>query len=152
VCVGLQNNMDLGQTVPSVCSATCLTVSAGGSEVSDIREEEVLHTQEEEEDPLAIALPTVTAADTVCCVCNVVVLTVLQDCTVASVFCQCVVWCSGVTLLCRRRQCAACGFSSLSICIYVSTSVQRVIAKKLTGLPYMILKNKIKIFDIFKIR
>jgi hypothetical protein len=84
-----------------------VTVSAGGSEVSDIRVVEVLHTQEEEEDPLAVALPPVTAADTVCCVCNIVMLLVVQDCTVASAFWQCVVWCLGVTLLCRRRQCAA---------------------------------------------
>jgi hypothetical protein len=52
---------------------------------------EILHTQEEEEDPLAVALPTVTASDMVCCVCNIVVLLVVQDCTVASAFCQCVV-------------------------------------------------------------
>jgi hypothetical protein len=89
--------MDLGETVPSVCSETGLTVSADGSEVSDIKVEEVLHTQEEE-DPLAIALPAVTVADTVCYVCNIVVLTVVQGCTVASAFWQCVVWCLGVTL------------------------------------------------------
>jgi hypothetical protein len=107
VCVGLQNSMDLRETVPSVCSETGLTVSVGGSEVSDIRAEEVLHTQEEEEDSLAVALPTVTAADTVCYVCNIVLLTLVQACTVASAFWQCVVWCLGVTLQCRGRQCAA---------------------------------------------
>jgi hypothetical protein len=88
-----------------VCSETGLTVSAGGSEVSDMEVKEVLHIQEE--DPLAVALPAVTAADTVCYVCNIVVLTVLQDCTVASAFWQYVVWCLGVTLQCRRRQYAA---------------------------------------------
>ena len=35
VCGGLQNSMDLGETVPSVCSETGLTVSADGSEVSE---------------------------------------------------------------------------------------------------------------------
>jgi hypothetical protein len=96
-CVGLQNSFDVGETVPSVCSGTCLTVSADGSEVSDVRVEEFLHTQEEE-DHLAVALPAVKAADTVCYVCNIVVLTVVQVCTVASAFWQCVVWCLGVTL------------------------------------------------------
>jgi hypothetical protein len=98
--------MDLGETVPSVCSETGLTVSAGGSEVSDIRAEEVIHTQEEE-DRLSAALPAVTAADTVCNVCNIVLLTVVQACTVASAFWQYVLWCLDVTLQCRRRQCAA---------------------------------------------
>jgi len=92
----LQNIMYLGETVPSVCSETHLTLSAGGSEVSDIRAEEVLQTQEE--DRLAAALPAVTAADTVCYMCNIVLLTVVQACTVASAFCQCVVWCLYVTL------------------------------------------------------
>jgi hypothetical protein len=99
--------MDLGETVPSVCSETGLIVSAGGSEVSDIREEVVLHTQEEEEDRLAAALPAVMAADTVCNVCNIVLLTVMEACTVASAFWQYVLWCLGVTLQCRRRQYAA---------------------------------------------
>jgi hypothetical protein len=107
VCVGLQNSMDLGETVPSVCSETCLTVSAGGSEVSDIREEEVLHTQQEEEENLAAALPAVTAVDTVCYVCNIVLLILVQACTVASAFWQWVVWCLAVTSQCRWRQCAA---------------------------------------------
>jgi hypothetical protein len=93
VCGALQNSVDLGETVPSVCSETGLTVSAGGSEVSDIREEEALHTQEQEVDRLAAALPAVTAADTVCYVCNIVLLTLVQACTVASAFWQCVVWC-----------------------------------------------------------
>ena len=97
-CVGLQNSVDLGETVPSVYSETCLTVCAGGSEVSDVRVEEVLYKQEEE-DPLAVALPAVNAADKVCYVCNIVVLTVVQACAVASTFWQCVVWCLGVTLL-----------------------------------------------------
>ena len=94
--------MDLGETVPSVCSETCLTVSADGSEVSDIREEEVLQTQEEE-DHLAIALAVVKAADKVCYVYNIVVLTVVQACYVESAFWHCVVWCLGVTLHWRWR-------------------------------------------------
>jgi len=104
VCDGLQNSMDLGETVPSVCSETCLTVPAGGSEVSDIRAVEVLHTQEEE-DHLAAALPAVTAADTVCYVCNIVLLTVVQACSVASAFWQCVVWCSAVTTVKMESVC-----------------------------------------------
>jgi len=101
-CVGLQNSMDLEETVPSVCSETCLTVPAVGSEVGDMRVEEVLHTQEEEEeeeDHLAVALPAIKAADKVRNLCNSVVLTVVQVCTVASALWQCVVWCLGVTLL-----------------------------------------------------
>ena len=82
-CVGLQNGVDLGETVPSVCSETCLTVCGDGSEVSDMRVEEVLHMQEEE-DHLAVALPDVKAADKVRYVCDIVVLTVVQVCTVAS--------------------------------------------------------------------
>jgi hypothetical protein len=96
VCVGLQNSVDLGETVPSVCSGTGLTVSANGSEVSDIKVEEVLRTQEEED--YLSALPADTAADEVCYVCNIIVLTVVQGCTVASAFWQCVVWWLGVTL------------------------------------------------------
>ena len=34
MCGGLQNSLELGETVPSVCSETGLTVTAGGSEVS----------------------------------------------------------------------------------------------------------------------
>ena len=69
--------MDLGETMPSVCSETGLTVWVDGSEVSDVRAEEALHMQKDE-DPLAVALPAVTVADTVCCVCNIVVLTVVK--------------------------------------------------------------------------
>jgi hypothetical protein len=90
--------MDLGETVPSVFCETELTLSADESEVSDIRAEEFLHTQEDEADRLAVALPAVKAADTVCYVCNILVLTLVQACTVASAFCQYVVWCLGVTL------------------------------------------------------
>jgi hypothetical protein len=61
--------MNVGETVPSVCSETCLTLSPYGSEVSHMRVEEVLHTQEEEEDHLALALPALKAADTVCYMC-----------------------------------------------------------------------------------
>jgi len=89
--------MDLGVTVPSVCSETLLTLSADGSEVSDIRVDEVLRTQEEE-DHLAVALLAVMAADKVCYICDIVVLTVVQACTVESAFWQCVMWCLGVTL------------------------------------------------------
>jgi hypothetical protein len=54
--------MDLGETVPSECSETGLTFSADGGEVCDIKVEEVLATEEEEEeDPLAIASPAVKA-------------------------------------------------------------------------------------------
>ena len=63
---GLQSGTELGETVASVCSETRLTVSADGSEVCDIKVEEVLATQEEEEDPLAIALPAVKAEHEVC--------------------------------------------------------------------------------------
>jgi hypothetical protein len=90
--------MDLEETVPSVCNETCLTVCADGSEGIDVRGEEVLRMQEEEEeDHLAVVLPAVKAADVVCYVCNIVVLTVVQACVVASAFWQCVVWCLGVT-------------------------------------------------------
>jgi hypothetical protein len=56
-----------------------------------MRADEFLHTKKEE-DPLAVALPAVKAADKVCYLCSVVVLTVVQACTVASAFWQCVVW------------------------------------------------------------
>ena len=97
MCVGLQNSVDLGEIVPSVCSETCLTVCADGSEISKMRAVGVLQTQEE--DHLAVALPAVKAADKVCYVCNIVVFTVVQGCTLASALWQCVVWCLGVTLL-----------------------------------------------------
>jgi len=87
--------MDLGETVLSVCSETFLTVPADGIEVSDMRVE-VLHMQKEE-DRFSEALPAVKAADTIRYVCNIVVLTVVQGCTVASAFWQCVVWCFVVT-------------------------------------------------------
>lgn len=58
---GLQNSVDLGENVPGVCIETHLTHSAEGSELCDIKVEEVLETQEEEEDPLAVALPAVKA-------------------------------------------------------------------------------------------
>ena len=95
MCGGLENSVDLGETV---CSETGLTVSASGSEVCDMRMEDVSHTQREEEDHMAVVLPAVPAADTVCYVCNIAVLTVVQACAVASAFWQCVVWCLGVTL------------------------------------------------------
>jgi maleate cis-trans isomerase len=60
-----------------VRSETGLTVCADGSEGGYIRAEEVLQMQKEE-DHLAVALPAVKAVDTVCYVCNIVVLTVVQ--------------------------------------------------------------------------
>jgi hypothetical protein len=62
-----------------------------------MRVEEVFQMQKEE-DHLAVALPAVKAADNVCYVCNIVVLAVVQACTVASAFWQCVVWYLDVTL------------------------------------------------------
>ena len=73
---GLQNSVDLGETVPSVCSESCLTLSGDGIEVSNMSVEEVLQTQEE--DHLAVVLPSVKAADKVCYGCNIVVLTVVR--------------------------------------------------------------------------
>jgi hypothetical protein len=102
VCGGLLSSMDLGETEPSLCSDTGLTLSADGREVSNVRAEEVLHTQKEE-DHLVVALPAVKAADKVCYVCNNVVLTAVQACTLASALWQCVVWCLGVTLQRRQR-------------------------------------------------
>ena len=99
MCGGLQNSMDLGETVPSVCSETGLTVCADGSEGSDMRVEEVLHTQEEEAEVHLASSPAVKAADKVCYVCNIVVLTVVQACTVASAYWQCVVWCLGESVV-----------------------------------------------------
>ena len=75
MCDGLHNSMDLGETVPSVCSETCLTLSADGSEVGNMRVEG---------DHLVVMLPAVKAVGTVCYVCNIVVLTVVEACTVAS--------------------------------------------------------------------
>ena len=63
---GLQNCMDLGETVPCVCGDTCVTLSADGS---DIRAEE---------DRLAVLLPVVKADDKVCYECNIIVLTVVR--------------------------------------------------------------------------
>jgi hypothetical protein len=91
VCGGLQNVVDLGQTEPSVCSERVLNVTALGSEVSDLRAEEVLQTQEDIRS--ALPLPAVTAADKVSDVCNIVLITGVQVCTVASAFWQRVVWC-----------------------------------------------------------
>jgi hypothetical protein len=97
MCGGLQYRMDLGKTEPSVRSVTGVTVTAGGSEVSDVRSDsEVLQTQEENR--LTVALPAVKAAHRVRYVCNIVLLTVVQVCTVASAFWQRVVWCLGVTV------------------------------------------------------
>jgi hypothetical protein len=83
---GLQNGVDLGETVPSVCSESDLTVTAGGSEGSNVGVEGFLHMQHEE-DHSAVALPAVNASDKVSCECNIVVLTVVQVCTVACAVC-----------------------------------------------------------------
>ena len=68
MCGGLQSSIDLGQTVPSVCSEAHVTCSADGNEVSDIRGEEDSQTQEEEEevDRMAVPLLTVKAVGEVC--------------------------------------------------------------------------------------
>ena len=71
--------MDVGQTVPSVCSETGLPVCADGSEGSDMRGEEVLQTQEEWA-CLAVVLPAVKAADKVSYMCKFVVLNVVGVC------------------------------------------------------------------------
>jgi len=111
MCVCIQNSMDLGETVPSVCSETCLTVSADGSDASDIRAEEVLHTQEEE-DHLASTSPVDKAADKVCYVCNIVVLTVVQAVMwhlhSGTVLCSVVFRCD-----CRVKSEVVCCFESL---------------------------------------
>jgi predicted nucleic acid-binding Zn-ribbon protein len=73
------------------------TVTACGNEVSDMRAEEVVQTQEEDIRS-ALSLSAVTVVDKVCYVCNIVLVTLVHVCTVASAFWQCVVWCSGVTL------------------------------------------------------
>ena len=49
MCGGLQNSVDLGETAPSVCSETGLTVCVDGSEVGNMRAEEVLYMQKEED-------------------------------------------------------------------------------------------------------
>ena len=49
MCGGLQSSVDLGETVPSVCSETGLTVCVDGSEGSDMNVEEVLYMQKEED-------------------------------------------------------------------------------------------------------
>ena len=80
MCGGLQSSMDLGETAPSVCSETGLTVSADGSEACDVTKEDV------EEGHLAVPSAAAEAEDMVCYLCNIVVLTVVQACTVASAF------------------------------------------------------------------
>jgi len=65
VCGGLENSMDLGETLAFVCSETHLTLSTDGSEVSNMRVEDVLHMQKEE-DHLAVTLPADKAAGNMC--------------------------------------------------------------------------------------
>jgi hypothetical protein len=90
VCGCLQNSEDLGGNVPSVCCERGLTATASGSEVTDVRAE-VLRTQEDIRS--ALSLPAVSPADKVCYVCNCVLLMVVQVCTAACAFWQCVVYC-----------------------------------------------------------
>jgi hypothetical protein len=85
VCGGLQNGMDF------VCIGSGLTVTVDESEGRYIEVEEALHILQED-DHLAVALPAVKCADEVCYVCNFMVLTVVQVCTVACAWWQCVVW------------------------------------------------------------
>jgi hypothetical protein len=77
----------LGETEPSVCCESGLTVTACGNEASDVRAEVVVQTQEEDIRS-ALSLSTVTAADKVCYVCIIVLVTLLQVCTAASAFWQ----------------------------------------------------------------
>ena len=93
---GLQSGTELGETVASVCSETRLILPADGIGVTEIRSQEVLQTPKAE-DCLAVALPGVKAVDKVCYVCNIVVLTVVEACTVASALWKCVLWCLDVT-------------------------------------------------------
>jgi hypothetical protein len=65
--------------LPSACSESGLTATAGGSEGSNVRVEGVLPVQQQE-DHSAPALPAVKAVDKVCYVCNIMVLTVVQVC------------------------------------------------------------------------
>jgi hypothetical protein len=74
-----------------VCSERGLTVTAGGSEVSDVRAEEVVQTQEDIRS--ALSSSAVTPADKVCYVCNIVLLTAVQVCNVACAFWQFLVLC-----------------------------------------------------------
>jgi len=92
VCGGLQKSMDLWQAVLSVCSEKGLTVCADGSEGSYMRGEEVIQTQEKGA-CLAVALRAVKDTDTEYYVRKIVVLTVVQACTVALAFLQCVCSC-----------------------------------------------------------
>ena len=79
MCGDLQNSMDLGETVPCVCSETRLTLSVDGSEVSDMRVKVILRTQEEE-DHLAVGLPAVKGANML----RMNIVMVVQACTVTS--------------------------------------------------------------------
>jgi hypothetical protein len=71
VCGCLKNGVALGETETSVYRERGPTVTACGNEVSDVRAEEVVQTQEEDI-RLALSLSTVTAADKVCFVCHCV--------------------------------------------------------------------------------
>jgi hypothetical protein len=57
--------MDLGETVPLVCSERCLAVTAGGIDVCDMKVKGLLETKEEE-DPLAVVIPAIKAENEVC--------------------------------------------------------------------------------------
>jgi hypothetical protein len=62
VYVGLQNSVDLGETVRLVCSERTLAVTAGGIDVCDMKVEELLEPKKEQ-DPLA--LPAIKAENEV---------------------------------------------------------------------------------------
>ena len=70
MCGGLQISMDLEQKVTSLFSQRGLPVCSDGSEGSEMREEKVLQTQEDGA-CLAVVLPAVKAADTICYVCSI---------------------------------------------------------------------------------
>ena len=86
-----------------MCSERGLTVCADGSEVSDMRVEEA-------EVHLASMSPAVKAADKVCYVCNIVMLSIVQVCTVAYAYWQCVMWCLGESVVKTE---VVCCFESL---------------------------------------
>jgi hypothetical protein len=84
--------MDLGESEPSVWSERGLTVTACGNEISDLRAEEVVQSQEEDIRS-ALSLSTVTAADKVCYGCIILLVTLVHVRIVVSV-----VWCLVVTV------------------------------------------------------
>jgi hypothetical protein len=57
--------VDLGETLPLVCSERGLAHSADGIEVCDMKVEKIL-TKPDEEDPLTLALPAIKPENEVC--------------------------------------------------------------------------------------